>query len=316
MPVPIPDSPLRYVLVYVFEMPGGVVLVDAGWPAQESWDALVAGLAETGHGIADVRGVLVTHMHPDHHGLAGRVREASGAWIGMHPGEAEVLTNRPEPGWLAERDRQWLTERGAGARDLAELARFPLDAGILESLVRPDRLVQDGDHPLAPTWQLRAVWTPGHTPGHLCFHDEPSGLLLSGDHVLPRISPNIAAQGGLADPLGDYLDSLDRVSALPHEEVLPAHEYRFAGLAERVAQLRRHHEARLAEIERLTAAEPGSSTWALAAGLTWSRSWAQTQGPMRRGAVSETLAHLVVLQRRGRVVNTGDVVDRWVLAGG
>ncbi|MDR3648230.1 MAG: MBL fold metallo-hydrolase, partial [Acidimicrobiales bacterium] len=74
IPVPIPDNPLRYVLVYAFELDNGIAIVDAGWNTDDAWSALNNGLLEAGGSIADVRAVLVTHIHPDHYGLAGRVR--------------------------------------------------------------------------------------------------------------------------------------------------------------------------------------------------------------------------------------------------
>ena len=95
LPVPIPDNPLRYVSVYAFGTGEGLVLIDAGWGAEESWLALRDGLESIGAGMADVRGVLVTHMHFNHVGLAGRVRQASGAWIAMHPADQEVFA-RPD----------------------------------------------------------------------------------------------------------------------------------------------------------------------------------------------------------------------------
>ena len=91
IPVPIPDNPLRYVLVYAFELDNGVAIVDAGWNTEDAWTALNNGLVEAGGSINDVQAVLVTHIHPDHYGLAGRVREESGAWIGLHPDDAEML---------------------------------------------------------------------------------------------------------------------------------------------------------------------------------------------------------------------------------
>lgn len=100
IPVPMPDNPLRCVLVYLLEVPSGVVLVDAGWNTEEAWAALVAGLAAAGYDPTDVQGVLVTHIHPDHYGLAGRVQEASGAWVALLMDEA-LLRDRYEESEMA-----------------------------------------------------------------------------------------------------------------------------------------------------------------------------------------------------------------------
>lgn len=313
VPVPIPNNPLRYVLTYAIELPDGVALIDTGWPVDGAWDILVAGLAEAGFAMADVRAVLVTHHHPDHAGLAERVRRASGAWVGMHAAEAQAI-DQVDAEALVRYLRDWMLGRGAPLAQ-AQAGTIPFDLGEL-ALNRPDRLIEDGDQPLAPHVPLRAVWTPGHTAGHLCFHDEAAGLLFAGDHVLPRISPNIALMdvpGGAAegfDPLSDFLTSLETVGKLSVDEVLPAHEYRFAGLEQRVRQLRAHHEVRLAELATLVAEHPGATTYELATLLTWSRPWDQI-GQLRRAAVGETLAHLAVLMRRGRVVRLDGEVDHW-----
>ena len=129
----------------------------------------------------------------------------------------------------------------------------------------PDRLLEDGDLADLPGWWLRAVHTPGHTPGHLCFAEERTGLLFSGDHVLPRITPNISTSfDGLADPLRDYLTRSAAVGAAEPDEVLPAHEWRFRGLAERTAAIAAHHEHRLAEL--LDAVRGASAQHPVAAG--------------------------------------------------
>lgn len=310
IPVPIPDNPLRYTLIYALELPGGVALVDAGWDHEDSWLALVGGLATAGYEPGDVRAVLVTHVHPDHFGLAGRVREASGAWIGMHAADAELV--RPDDvltGVAAERARQQLQATGA-PRHVIDEPREGARAHLLDD--GAERLIADHDRVDLPGWDLRAVWTPGHTPGHLCFHERGHGLLLSGDHVLPRISPNISLYPGhAADPLADYFESLRKVGEINAEEVLPAHEYRFSGLRARTDALRAHHGERLAEIERAVADRPGSTCWDVTSGLSWSRPFETLSEFQMRIAVRESLAHLVLLERRGRVRKSDETIARW-----
>jgi hypothetical protein len=96
--------------------------------------------------------------------------------------------------------------------------------------------------------------------------------------------------------------------------VLPAHEYRFTGLAQRIGGLLRHHDARLGEVIDVIRAEPGADTVAVAAGLHWSRPWSQMQGMPRRFAIGEAYAHLIHLEQTGSVVNKGADVDSWQLA--
>jgi glyoxylase-like metal-dependent hydrolase (beta-lactamase superfamily II) len=305
IPVPIPDSPLRYVLVYALELPDGVAIVDAGWDTPEAWAALCDGLAAAGGSIDDVRAVVVTHIHPDHYGLAGKVRERTGAWIGLHPADAALLEGR-----YVTTDKLV-----ASMTDLLEVSGVPKDvipdfasaSMQMRSFVRmapPDRFIEDGDDLGLERWDLRAIWTPGHSPGHLCFHSASQRLVLSGDHVLPRISPNISVHSQqIHNPLADYLASLGKVEHLECDEVLPGHEWRFAGLADRVAQLREHHRARLDEI--LVALVAGALTcWELTTKLTWSRPLEGTSAWLQRAASGETLAHLVLLESDGRVVRT------------
>jgi glyoxylase-like metal-dependent hydrolase (beta-lactamase superfamily II) len=179
----------------------------------------------------------------------------------------------------------------------------------------PDRLLEDGEHADFPGWRMRAVHTPGHTPGHLCFAEERTGLFFSGDHVLPRISPNISStHDGTPDPLGDYLRSLTAVSGGEPAEVLPAHEWRFRGLGHRAGQLREHHEHRLTELLDAIREHPHSTPWQLAAHLTWSRPWDQYERRMRIFAVTETDAHLRLLAVRGLITSSGGPVPTWTLS--
>ncbi|MFI6298265.1 MBL fold metallo-hydrolase [Nonomuraea sp. NPDC050790] len=319
IPVPIPINPLRYVLVYALELPGGVVIVDAGWNTDEAYQALCDGLAVAGYSITDVKGVLVTHIHPDHYGLAGRVRESGGAWIALHPADAALLHDRYDDGAidaLVERERRLLVRSGVPELTLDELAGASMMIRHMVSMAKPDRLVEDGEALGLPGWDLRAIWTPGHSPGHLCFVSPERRILFSGDHVLAKITPIVAVhpQSG-PNPLADYLDSLAAVRKWDVDEVLPAHEYRFLELAERVDHVMLHHEERLAEIESVAAAAgSGISCWDVATRLTWSRPWESIPPFMRRSANNETLAHLVWLESRGRLRRIAGDVDLWMPA--
>jgi glyoxylase-like metal-dependent hydrolase (beta-lactamase superfamily II) len=315
---PFPQSPLRYVLSYLVEEPGGPVLVDTGWPGPESWDGLVAGVAATGHDIADIKAVLVTHFHADHSGLAGRVRDASGAWVGMHALDAAALGRYKSMAEFIDASAVWLESRGVPAAETGDM--LTLGENRTRGLDNPDVLIEDGSRPLGSRGSLRAVWTPGHTPGHLCFAHSEHDVLLTGDHVLPRITPNISPSPGITDDvLGQYLASLDVLEGpgvfggTEPTEVLPAHEYRFSGLSARIAQLKDHHSARLREVLAVVDAEDGCSTLDVAARLTWSRPWDQNRGIIRRSAIGETYAHLIHLERRGLVSNTPGPADQWHL---
>jgi glyoxylase-like metal-dependent hydrolase (beta-lactamase superfamily II) len=318
IPVPIPHNPLRYVSVHAFALDGGGLgLLDTGWESDEGWAALTEGLASFGAGIADVRGVLVTHLHFDHLGLANRVREASGAWIAMHPADATLVSGLTTAGAAAAVASEVEFLVGLGA-EREEAVSDVGPAERMEGWTRmavPDRLLEHGEHADFPGWRMRAVHTPGHTPGHLCFAEENSRLFFSGDHVLPRISPNISTgTTGAADPLRDFLDSLAAVRDLDPAEVLPAHEWRFRGLDARVDALTAHHELRLSELLAAIRTHPRSTPWDLAAYLTWSRPWEQYERRMRIFAVTETDAHLRLLASRGLVVSSGGPVPTWTLA--
>lgn len=312
VPVPLPNNSLRYVFVYVFESDRGCYLVDAGWNTDEAYAALEAGLRVAGYEVADVRGVMVTHIHPDHYGLAGRVREASGAWIALHPADAALIQDRyTEPTDLLERVGAMLRRLGAPEDEVRSLQRAAMPVRPFVDAVLPDVLLEDGQRPEVPGWDLSAIWTPGHSPGHLCFWEPANEVLLSGDHVLPRITPNISfhPQAG-DDPLGDYLRSLDKLDPYEPREVLPAHEHRFVGLQGRLDELRRHHDERFREV--ITAIGAGDTTaWAIAARMHWSRPWNRIEGFMRRAAVGEAMAHLRALERRGVIAEEPGEPAHW-----
>ncbi|MEU9383298.1 MBL fold metallo-hydrolase [Streptomyces sp. NPDC048279] len=312
--VPIPDNPLGYTLVYVVDTDRGPVLVDTGWDDPGSWDVLVAGLEACGTGAGEVYGVVITHHHPDHHGLSARVRDASGAWVAMHAADAAIVRRtretRPER-WFTYMAAK-LTAAGAPQEHVAPLRSGPRRSTSLPGLspALPDREILPGELLDLPGRRLRGVWTPGHTPGHVCLHLEEEhparptgrGRLFSGDHLLPEITPHVGLyedpdDATVTDPLGDYLDSLERIGRLAPAEVLPAHQYTFADAPARVRELLAHHEERLTAL-RVLLRQP-LTLWELAVRMEWNRPWEQIPYGSRNIAVSEAEAHLRRLVKLG-----------------
>jgi glyoxylase-like metal-dependent hydrolase (beta-lactamase superfamily II) len=310
VPVPIPANPLRYTLCYLIPGDDGLVVVDPGWDTDAGWSALEAGLAAAGATTADVVGIVATHVHPDHHGLSQRLADRSGAWVGMHPLEAKTLPARSEEFDPQSRMAGWLCGCGASTEDVGELVggHHRVD---MAAMARPDVLLEDDAVLPLKGRTVRAVWTPGHTPGHLCLLEADAGVMLTGDHVLPRITPNIGLTPRNDDPaLAMFLSSLDKVADTDTAHggltALPAHEYRFRGLRERARALQAHHAARCRELLEIVRESGEPTMWELTARLTWSRPWSEV-GRMKIGALAETASHVRYLVDRGELECVGDL---------
>jgi glyoxylase-like metal-dependent hydrolase (beta-lactamase superfamily II) len=159
----------------------------------------------------------------------------------------------------------------------------------------PTRKVVDEEVLRLSGREFVSVHTPGHTIDHLCLFDPESGIMLSGDHVLPTITPHISGLGPITDPLSYYFDSLDKAAELPGVTlVLPAHGLEFHDLASRANDIKLHHRDRL-QILRDAGDDLGRATVTdYMQKLFKERAW----GSM---AESETFAHLEHLRRVGEV---------------
>jgi glyoxylase-like metal-dependent hydrolase (beta-lactamase superfamily II) len=274
----------------------GYLLADGGLDTDAAWQALDAGVRSAAGTWRAVRVHVVTHMHMDHIGLAGRVRAASGAPLVMGRLDAERARGALErPDEEAEYRAALCVGAGAPAELLQVLqAARRRDTG-LSGFVEPAATIGEdgGAVPGADGWA--AVWTPGHTAGHISLFRAADRMLIAGDAVLPKITPTIGVNRQRADPVADYLDALRRLERLAPAQALPGHGDPISAPAARIGELIAETRAESSRVLAALGSAPASA-WAVVERRYAGRSLppaAQLQ------ALRETIAHLDHLVARG-----------------
>jgi glyoxylase-like metal-dependent hydrolase (beta-lactamase superfamily II) len=337
IPLPLPSDGLRAVNVYAIEADSGLVLIDSGWALANARDQLERSLAAIGAGLPDVRQFLVTHMHRDHYTQAVEIRRLFGTPVALGEGEKPSIDGLLS-GEFSPFRAQLAILRGAGASQIADqlagmmsiappgLERQPAEAVALADghpPLRPGATIgaalgyEQPDQWIAPeqafdlgTRTLTAVSTPGHTRGHVVFADSQAGLLFAGDHVLPHITPSIGFQEApSAEPLREYLQSLNVVRRLPDMRLLPAHGPVSPSTHSRIDELVDHHAERLRIMADVVAAGPCTG-YDVALSIGWTRrqrKLADLDLMNQMLAICETVYHLdLLVAREAAISQTGD----------
>jgi glyoxylase-like metal-dependent hydrolase (beta-lactamase superfamily II) len=300
--LPLPFPGLDRVNCYLLTDERGCTLIDCGifqhdLEPDHGWNELVESLRVCDVEPRRVTRLVITHPHVDHYGMAGKLVEETGAELVMHEMSHHDLTSYRDPAGAARRMARLLEDHGVPSHELPELLAFEDWRPYVSAVVAATTVVRGGESLACGTRTWTVVYTPGHSMSHICLFSEPDGLLISGDHLLSTITPHIDFErGGEADPLGDYLDSLEKVAALEPALVLPGHGRPFDEGAGRAAVIARHHERRLGSILQVIRHEP----------RTVSDITDEVFGPelldfQRRLALGEAIAHLVYLRRSGEV---------------
>ncbi|NOZ94706.1 MAG: MBL fold metallo-hydrolase [Acidobacteria bacterium] len=311
--VPLPQSPLRSINSYVIPTGDGGLVVDTGMLRPECETVLRAGFAELGVDPGRAR-FFITHIHADHSGLVTALA-GPGATVMMGRIEIELLEHFVS----RERFLEVLAERGrmfglAGEEVQGAASRHP---GLRYSPTSYPTMtpVDDGDHVEAGGYRFRVIHTPGHTPGHLCLWEASRRLLISGDHILGDITPNITSWMGVRDSLGDYLRSLERTAGLGAARALPGHRGAIGDVNGRIAELQAHHARRLEEVLRILKDGP-QTVCQVAARMSWeivAEDFAAFPVAQKWFACGEASAHLDRLEVLGRAGSFGDP-PRWELS--
>ena len=298
LPIPLPGSPLRYLNAYVIKSGRRNLVVDTGLNRRTCFEAMRAGFQALNIDIARTD-FFITHLHADHFGLVARLASDT----------SQIYFNRPE----AELIESW-----EGFEPMIEFAGrngFPQDElrAALEahpgnkfgSSWTPElKLLNKGEHIQIGAYCFQCIETPGHTLGHTCLYEPSEKIFIAGDHLLIDITPNIQCWEDTQNPLKNYLSSLDKVSVLDVDIVLPGHRRVFTHFHRRIRELKQHHRKRLEEVEHILGNGKRRNAYDVASRMTWdikSDSWNDFPVAQKWFATGEAIAHLRFLENANRL---------------
>jgi glyoxylase-like metal-dependent hydrolase (beta-lactamase superfamily II) len=298
---------LNHINLYLLEDPQGWTLVDCGLNTPETmslWEGILTTFLED----KPLLRIVVTHLHPDHVGLAHWLSEKTGAPVFMTPLEyqmAQELFALPEtdPERLASHYRRLGLEAESLRKTIHQASGYRRLVKALPRNITPlyehETLEIGGRH-----WRI--LLGRGHSPACACLWDESEELLIVGDHVLPSITPNINLQSvGPGNPLDDFLSSLGSFRNLPCSLALPAHGAPLGRFRDRIDELLNHHNIRLERIHS-ACTEPRTAAECLPVLFG-----AEIPDQQYHFAIGESAAHLVYLSERGSLTRDGDLPWRF-----
>jgi glyoxylase-like metal-dependent hydrolase (beta-lactamase superfamily II) len=237
---------LKHVHIYVLVSGERIALFDSGLNNTSCYKMVEKDLESIGLGIKSIRDIYLTHVHTDHCGMAGRIQNESGA--GIHLSLAAYTFykhSRKRDLWKLQAN-QFYSRHGMSPQEIeAVMSVFSYISAIVAEF-RPADYLQPNEVRELGDCKFEVIFTPGHALGHVCFFFRKEGFLISGDHVLPQITPNLSPDIFDPDsrPLKTFLDSLQTVERLPVEKIYPGHGIFFTDLKTRLKELRAHHKER------------------------------------------------------------------------
>jgi glyoxylase-like metal-dependent hydrolase (beta-lactamase superfamily II) len=287
----------------------GIVLVDTGIHEPGSFTELERALSMVGLSVELIRLVVCTHAHSDHYGQAGPIVEQSGCELWMHPNHGHMTRAASDPDAWLEARLEVARQSGVPEDALAAYRESRRGQGFgVADLIEPHRDLINGVEIETDLGAWHVTETPGHAPSHVCLFQPDRRLLISGDHLLGRVSLYYD-YGYTPDPAGEFLTSLDAIHELDARLCLPGHGRTFTDVRAHIDANRSLVRERIASAERAIGDGP----------LTAIEVQPQVHGrPLdeRTGNwwLSETLCYLTHLEASRRAQRQGSDPERWVAA--
>lgn len=281
---------LNHVNCFLAKGEDGWTVIDAGLHNTETvkrWEQELAG--------KKVTDILVTHYHPDHFGYVGGLQELADARVSMTKIDADTGLNTWQDSFIESLRGNYAL---AGVPESLAM-KLTTNTNEFVSLVTPypkvDHYFQEGERIPIGKYEYEVIFTPGHSDGLVCFYNKEKNMLFSTDHILPNITPNISYWfHGDPNPLGTYLQSLEKIKKLNVDFVVPSHGKPFYGANDRIEAIKSHHDDRLAQTLELI---NGGKTVLEACQMLFQKELTIHE---TRFAIGETLAHLEYLRHIGK----------------
>ena len=303
---------VKYVSVYLFKQAGKNILIDAGLNMGNWSRVFFSALKEINMTIKDIDYCFITHLHLDHIGLVRKLKRKNPELkIIMNDITHKIMRWETDNANIKEMENEakqvasLMIKYGINEKQGARIVQFFTFWPRYLQYQKPDIIVHDGDKILE---NLKIIWTPGHSFGHICIFDEKNGFLFSGDHILSQITPHIGnfiVPRDLAENYKDYnfenildhyLKSLDRIDKLNPKIIFPAHQEIIYNPHERILEIKKHHENRLSEILSLIKGNP--MTPFEISQKHFGNDLDEINSYM---ALSEVLGHLLYLENKGEI---------------
>ena len=303
--LPLVDNPAGHINTYLIKGNDEWVMIDTGWNDPQALEELIHKLSELALGLEDISRIIYTHIHPDHFGLAGTLKQKYGTELIVH-NEGEKLIDYRYYGREAyiKELGDWHLINGGTSQNADAVIEMSTSYTDRVAPVFPDILLHGGESIVIDPFRFEVIWTPGHDNDHICLYEKEKGILFSGDHILPDTITHIGMHTEITfNPHFSYMQSLQAMRHIQVSTILPGHERTFCDLPQRIDELLSYHTKLKEDVFETIRHEP-KTAYQISSEIKW------VEGPMKwevlaavtqAGLVTKTLAYLEALRAEKKV---------------